>query len=150
MPKQDGSPTAAEKSAGEKAVPQHPALNGDESVEIAERSQDEDRLTATVHRKKFVVLARDWHGTDEAHRANIEATRQAMIGQGLRPTADGKYVGSEDHPDGASLVLTYEVPAKAAIVTTDEDPHAKHAHVTLDDQHAAEAGDPDPGTPEGS
>lgn len=148
MPKQDGSPTAAEKKAGEQATVQHPALDGNVSVEVAERSQDETRPTASVHRKVFVVLAADFHDEEAFHRRNIEATRQAMIGQGLHPSGDGKFVGSEEHPDGVSLCLTYEVPATPAIVATDAEPLVKHAHVTLDDQHAAEAGRPTEGTDE--
>lgn len=120
---------------------QHPTLSGSAGEEVAARSQDiTDAETSDVHRKEFVVLRRDWEGTiehDAAHLANIEAMRQAMIGQGLRPKADGKFVGSTDHPDGASLVLAYEVAATPAIVASDYD--VAHAHVTLDDQHAAEA-----------
>lgn len=137
MPKKDGSPTAAEKRAAEAAEAQHPALEGAEGVEVAQRSQDETEASADVHTKKFVVLARDFYDDESTHRANIEATRQAMMSQGLRPTGDGSYVGSEEHPDGASLILTYTVPARAAVVATEET--VAHAHVTLDDQHAAEA-----------
>lgn len=136
MPKKDGSPTAAEKRAAEAAEEQHPALEGAEGVEVAQRSQDEEKPSVEVHKKKFVVLARDYYDDEATHLANVEATRQAMIGQGLRPTADGGFVGAEKHPDGVSLVLTYEVPAKAAVVATEQ--HVAHAHVTLDDQHAAE------------
>lgn len=154
MPKKDGSPTAAEERAAEQAIPQHPALDGNVGVEVAERSQDETRLSTDVHRKDFVLLASAYgsNDKDEIHRANIEATRQAMIGQGLRPTGDGKFAGSEKHPDGKSITLTYEVPAKPTVVVTAEEPDVLHAHVTLDDQHEAEKNghtDPSDPAPEG-
>jgi hypothetical protein len=154
VPKQDGSPTAAEQKAHEQALPQHPALDGHEGIEVAERSQDETRLSTTTHRKDFVLLASAYgsNDKDEIHRANIEATRQAMIGQGLRPTGDGKFVSSEKHPDGKSITLTYEVPAKPSVVVTVEEPDVLHAHVALDDQHEAEKNghrDPSDPPPEG-
>jgi hypothetical protein len=116
-------------------------LQAKPEVEVAERSQDEPDPTATVHRKDFVVLKAAWEGdlssvdTEEKHRDNIEAARQALMHQGLRPTGDGTFTGSEDHPDGASLILHYEVPAKPAVTASDhEEPTVSHAHVTLDDQ----------------
>lgn len=139
-----GTPTATEQKVYDEAVVQHPALDGGttgEKIEIAERSQDESRPTAAAHRKVFVVLKSAWETTDRevAHLHNIEATRQYMIGQGLRPTGDGKHLSSEDHPDGKSLILTYEVPATPAIVVGAETPLVTHASVTLDDQHTREA-----------
>jgi hypothetical protein len=154
MSKSTTKKTAAKKTTAPKATAgdtlgtkvtegdeQHPALAGDPGEEVAARSQDiTDAETSDVHRKDYVVLRRDWEGTiekDDAHLANIEAMRQAMIGQGLRPTADGKFVGSAKHPDGVSLVLSYEVAATPAVIASDYE--VAHAHVTLDDQHAAEA-----------
>lgn len=138
----EGTPTAAEQKAYEQGQDQFPSLDGHASVEIAQRSQDEDNPTATVHRKTFVVLASTWGESvdhDVSHLHNIEATRQAMIHQGLRPTGDGKFVGDRKHEDGVSLYLDYEVPCTPAVIASSEDePLVAHARVTLDEQHAAE------------
>lgn len=137
--KKTATKAPAKKAVAKKPVEaevQHPALEGEEGVEIAQRSADTDAASSDAHTKKYVVLARDWHGTDDEHRRNIEAARQAMISTGLRPTGDGEYVGSEDHPDGKSLILTYSIPARAAVVAHGE---TAHAHVTLADQHEADA-----------
>lgn len=153
MPKNDGTPTAAEKKAFEAAQEQFPSTDGHEGVEVAERSQDVTKPTSSDHEKVFVLLKRDFdtatateEGADALHQANIEAARQAMIHQGLRPTADGRFVGSKDHGDGASVDLTYAIPAAAAAIATDAE--VAHAYVTLDDQRAAYDGDaqaePDP------
>lgn len=125
--------------------------------EVAARSQDiTDKKTSKVHVKDFVVLKSTWAGDrkvgdSDAHLANLEATRQGLISQGLRPTGDGKFAGEEDHPDGVSLILHYEVPAVPAHEALEAGGETvAHAHVTLDDQHAAEkaeaAGEPDPST----
>jgi hypothetical protein len=115
-------------------------LSNKPEVEVAERSQDEDSATATVHRKDFVVLKAAWSeddapvDVDKKHVDNIEATRQYLMHQGLRPTGDGKFTGSEDHPDGVSLILHYEVPVTPAIIAGQKGDKVNHAHVTLDDQ----------------
>lgn len=120
---------------------QFPSLDGEKTAEIAQRSQDETKATASVHHKDYVVLAEAWRNVEktEAHRNNIEAARQALISQGLRPTGDGKYLGSAEHPDRKSLILSYEIPVTTAVLADPtEEPLVAGAHVTLDDQHAAE------------
>lgn len=144
----DPSLTTPPDQPNPEAALQWPSL-GDEAnnlaekpeVEVAERSQDEPKPTATVHRKDYVVLKSAWEGdlstvdVEQKHRDNIEAARQALIHQGLRPTGDGKFTGQDDHPDGKSLTLHYEVPVKPAVIASDhEEPTISHAHVTLDDQ----------------
>jgi hypothetical protein len=113
--------------------------------EVAARSQDiTDADTSDAFVKDFVVPGYGWDESvdqDETHRANLEATRQYLIHQGLRPTADGSFVGATDHPDGVSVILTYSVPAvpaHEALEVTGGDLTVAHAHVTLDDQHDAE------------
>ncbi len=136
-------PSGAETPTDE----QHPSL-GDTpkpEEEVARRSQDVEKASTTVHRKDYVVLASAYELTGgdnrkEFHRANIEAARQAMMSQGLRPTADGRFVSKANHPDGKSVILHYDIPAAPAVVALDEtgEQTVTHAHVTLDDQHAAE------------
>lgn len=145
-PKSDGTElTTPPEQPNPEAALQHPSL-ADEAkpgVEVAERSADVEKASSDVHRKAFVLLraayeAQDGDARKGLHLANVEATRQAMIGQGLRPSADGKFVKSEQHPDGRSITLFYDVPAVPAVVAGEEGETVAHAHVTLDDQHAAE------------
>ena len=150
--------TASKKAAAKKAEPKTGDQLGTKVTEgdvdemsskeqVAARSQDVTETQATdTHRKDYVVLKSTWGESvehDDAHLANIEAARQAMMAQGLRPTSDGKFVGEENHPDGKSLILHYDigaVPAVSALEETGKQSVA-HAHVTLDDQHDAEAGE---------
>ena len=44
----------------------------------------------------------------------------------------------EDHPDGVSLILHYDVPVTPAIIAGEKGDAVNHAHVTLDDQKAYE------------
>jgi hypothetical protein len=145
----DPSLTTPPDQPNPEAALQWPSL-GDEAngldekpeVEVAERSQDVEAPTAKVHRKDFVVLKSAWEGdlaavdVEQKHRDNVEATRQYLIHQGLRPTGDGKFAGKEDHPDGVSLILHYDVPVTPAVIA--EGDAVVHAHVTLDDQHEHE------------
>lgn len=121
-----------------------PALDGSPEAEVAKRSQDQTETEAEAFRKDYVVLKRDWDerttvDKDATHLANIEAARQFLMSQGLRPTGDGSFVGEEDYGDGASVILHYDVPATPAVTATEET--VAHAHVTLDDQHAQEKSD---------
>jgi hypothetical protein len=106
---------------------QHPGVAGHPDVEIAERSADVHESASAVHRKVFVIprndlVTQDYSDAvhDGMHRANIDGMRQEMVLNGLRPTADGSFVGAEGHPDGASVCLTYEVAAVPAAVATPE------------------------------
>lgn len=81
--------------------------------EVAERSPDAESQ-GDKFEKDFVVVAAKWSDEDWAHEANIEATRQAAINAGVRPTAHGSFDGSEDHEDGVSLILHYSVDAVPA------------------------------------
>lgn len=124
------------------AADEFPALDGAPGVEVAERSADVTKADTLTHRKDFVLLKADYEGNDKAelHRANVEAARQYLISQGMRPTGDGKFTSSTDHPDGVSITLHYDVPVVPAVTATvaDEGVDVVHAHVTLDDQRAAE------------
>lgn len=144
--------TAKPKVKATSGDEQHPSLadQPEPNVEVAHRSQDVEKDSTPTHRKTYVLLKEQYDsnggdGADDIHLANIEAARQAMIHQGLRPTSDGKFAGSEDHPDGKSINLHYDIPAVPAVVAlglTGEQ-SVTHAHVTLDDQHAAEKAEKD-------
>lgn len=93
---------------------QHPALAGEDAVEVDERSVDGAEGTRFV--KEFVVLARQWGGSDDEHTANKAVVSNEAIQRGLHPRGDVSFDGSEDHGDGHSLVLTYSVDTVPAIV----------------------------------
>jgi hypothetical protein len=134
--------TTPPEQPNEEAALQHPAFAGEPGVEVAERSADVTKPDTTTHRKDFVLQREAFEGNDqtEIHTANIAATRQYLISQGMRPTGDGKFAGSDNLPDGLNVVLHYDVPVTPAVTATvdDEGVAVVHAHVTLDDQHAAE------------
>lgn len=124
------------------AAAEFPALEGEPGVEVSERSADQTDPDTMTHRKEFVLLAADYDNGDKAeiHRANVGATRQYLISQGMRPTGDGKFVSSKKHPDGLSVSLFYDVPVVPAVIAQEGDPEV-HDYVQVDDQHAAETGD---------
>jgi len=93
---------------------QHPALAGEDAVEVDERSPDGS--DGTRHTKEFVVLARNWGGSDNEHEANRAAVANEAIQRGLHPRGDVTFDGQEEHDDGQSLVLTYSVETIPAIV----------------------------------
>jgi hypothetical protein len=67
------------------------------------------------HVKVFVIPPGNKPASDYDHEPNIAATRQYMISQGLRPTGDVRFVGSEPFgPGGKSWALTYAVTAVPA------------------------------------
>lgn len=80
---------------------------------VADRSPDAEN-SGEKFEKDFVVVEAKWLGEDWQHEANIEATRQAAINAGVRPTEHGAFVGSDKHEDGVSLILHYEVGAELA------------------------------------
>jgi len=103
------------------------ALNKEEKAEVAARSADLDKDSATVHEKVFVLLKRDWDGMPEdrketQHIANKAAVRQYMASTGLRTDKDVEFVGEEavpsepeDMPDRKrSVGLRYRVSAYPA------------------------------------
>ncbi len=113
---------------------QKPSLVGESEVEIAKRSQDVHEAKSSEHRKVYVVQ-KNGAGPDyddDMHVRNIDAMRQEMIKQGLRPTEDGHFVGAEDHPDGQSVCLTYACACVPAAVAS---PEESVVWVTVHDQH---------------
>lgn len=74
-----------------------------------------DGTSGSVFQKDFVVQKKQFVETDEKHERNIAATRQEAINLGLRPTEHGSFVGSEDHPDGLSVIQHYEVAVQPAV-----------------------------------
>lgn len=120
--------TPAKKTGeGDPALTQFPALAGAPDVEIAERSADVHERASSEHRKVFVVQADSVYdpaaiaADDDLHKRNIDAMRQAAILQGLRPTSDGQYVGSEVQADGVSVELAYSVDVVPASIATPEE-----------------------------
>jgi hypothetical protein len=86
---------------------QFPAKAGQPDVEVDERSPDGAK--GTRHVKEFVVLGEAWTGEEYQHEANKAAVHNEAIQRGLHPRGEASFDGSEDHPDGASLTLTYSV-----------------------------------------
>lgn len=82
------------------------------------------------HVKVFVIPPGNKPGSDYDHDANIAATRQYMISQGLRPTGDVRFVGSEPFGPGLkSWALTYAVTA----VPAERFDFAAEVHVVQDE-----------------
>ena len=100
---------AAKKTTSSTRAAQFPAQEGEPSVEVDERSADGAEGTRYV--KEFVVLKSSWPSQDEddAHKANAAAVANEAIQRGLHPRGEASFDGSEDHPDGLSLTLTYSV-----------------------------------------
>ncbi len=122
------------------SLAQFPSVSDDASgVEIAERSQDVVAASSQEHIKVYVVQ-RDQAATgaveddEDMHRRNIDAMRQALINQGLRPTGDGRFVGAEDGTDAESVRVTYAIDVIPAAVA---DP-ADTFYVVEADQHASD------------
>lgn len=139
--KDDFPAVAAESTeTGRKAsrYRQHPALVGEPGVEVAERSQDTDAQSTTTHRKVFVTRKDDYTSTDtdQVHLRNMTAVRQYMVNQGIRPDASVRFIGAEDHFDGVSLNLVYEVSAVPAV--TADDIETRHTVIPNDGPTAAE------------
>lgn len=102
---------------------------------VAERSADTDELATDEHVKVFVLPPgpKPTEANGYAHEANMAATRQYMISQGLRPTGDVRHVSTKAFgPGGKSWAITYAVPAVPAerfdfqqpvtVITENEDP----------------------------
>lgn len=101
---------------------------------VAQRSADISETEADEHVKVFVLppgpKPTEANGFD--HGANMAATRQYMMSQGLRPTGDVRHVSTKPYgPGGKSWALTYAVPAVPAerfdfaevhVITENEDP----------------------------
>jgi hypothetical protein len=93
---------------------QFPAKSGAPEVEVDKRSADGSEGTRFV--KEFVVLGRDWTGEEYQHEANKAGVVNEAIQRGLHPRGDISFDGSEEHPDGVSLTLTYSVDTVPASV----------------------------------
>jgi hypothetical protein len=124
-------PTVAEltdKPGATAADLQFPSLAGKPGVEVAERTADTDRATATQYEKVFVLLKRQWETCDQEaiHEANRIAVRQFLTDNGLRTDkVDVEFVGTEEPPPGIndglperkhSIGLRYRVPALPAVL----------------------------------
>ena len=105
---------AAKKTASSARAKQHPAKAGEPEVEVDERSADGSDGMRFV--KEFVVLATQWGDSDDEHTANKAGVVNEAIQRGLHPRGDVSFGGAEDHPDGASLTLTYSVETVPASV----------------------------------
>ncbi|MEH0657736.1 hypothetical protein QA860_08315 [Streptomyces stelliscabiei] len=97
-------PTESEEQLQQK---QFPAKAGAPDVEVDKRSPDGS--SGTRHVKEFVVLGDTWTGEEYQHEANRAAVANEAIQRGLHPRGEATFDGSEDHPDGASVTLTYSV-----------------------------------------
>jgi hypothetical protein len=104
--------TGADRERLEQA--QFPAKAGAPDVEVDKRSADGSDGTRFV--KEFVVLGRDWTGEEYQHEANKAGVANEAIQRGLHPRGDISFDGSEEHPDGVSLTLTYSVDTVPASV----------------------------------
>jgi hypothetical protein len=103
--------TAAKKAA---AAKQFPAKAGEPEVEVDQRSVDGSDGARFV--KEFVVLARQWGGSDSEHTANKAGVANEAIQRGLHPRGDVRFDGAQPHDDGVSTVLTYSVDTVPASV----------------------------------
>lgn len=104
------------------SLTEFPSLHGQPAVEVAERTVDDADQGKNVHRKVFVLLAREV-GDDFDHEPNKGATLRYMLQNGLRPTGDVTFNGFENLPDGKSIALIYTVPAVPAIVAEGDPAH---------------------------
>lgn len=93
---------------------QFPAKAGAPDVEVDKRSPDGS--DGTRHVKEFVVLADAWTGEEYQHEANKAGVANEAIQRGLHPRGEATFDGSEEHPDGLSLILTYSVETVPASV----------------------------------
>lgn len=123
------------------ALAQFPSDLDAPEIEIAERSQDVTAPSSSEHIKVFVVqrdqakgLNPDFAADEDMHHRNIDAMRQALINQGMRPEGDGKFVSAEDGTDDESVRLTYSIDVIPARVA---DPSVTY-YVTEEDQHAVD------------
>jgi hypothetical protein len=105
---------ATSKNATSTRAKQFPAKAGEPEVEVDERSADGSE--GVRHVKEFVVLAREWADSDDAHEANKAAVANEAIQRGLHPRGGVSFDGAEDQPDGQSLTLTYSVETVPASV----------------------------------
>jgi hypothetical protein len=101
-------------AAKKTAAKQFPAKAGDEAAEVEQRSADGS--SGTRHVKEFVVLARQWGGSDPEHEANKAGVANEAIQRGLHPRGDVSFDGAEDHADGESVTLTYSVDTVPASI----------------------------------
>jgi hypothetical protein len=90
---------------------QHPALLGEEGMEVARRGADIVSDNTMTFTKDFVLLG---YPDGFNHEPNMIATRVEVMNAGLRPDGDVKFEGAHDHPDGESTILRYTVPVRVA------------------------------------
>ncbi|MGW5175899.1 hypothetical protein ACWERY_16245 [Streptomyces sp. NPDC004082] len=108
-PRKTSSKTSDKPAETEEQLQQRqfPAKAGAPDVEVDKRSPDGSE--GTRHEKEFVVLGDTWTGEEYQHEANKAAVTNEAIQRGLHPRGDVSFDGAEDHPDGASIVLSYSV-----------------------------------------
>lgn len=140
------------KDSGTRPIPgnrvreaQQPSLFGKPEVEVAERTTDTDKTSTGTYVKKFVTpkAAYETGDKDAVHGRNINAVRQYMLNGGLRPNAEVSFAGAEDHWDGVSVVLSYEVKATPGAVATAFD--LRHMVIPQDGPTPAERAEHDAG-----
>ncbi|MFF4552716.1 hypothetical protein [Streptomyces sp. NPDC001422] len=105
---------AVAKKATSARAKQFPAKAGEPETEVDERSADGS--DGMRHVKEFVVLARQWGDSEDEHTANKAGVANEAIQRGLHPRGEATFDGSEEHPDGLSLVLTYSVETVPASI----------------------------------
>lgn len=105
---------AAAKKTTSARTRQFPAKAGEPETEVDERTADGADGMRFV--KQFVVLARQWGDSGDEHTANKAGVVNEAIQRGLHPRGDVSFDGTEDHPDGLSLTLTYSVETVPASV----------------------------------
>lgn len=119
--------TPDEKAAAIAAQPDAPEPEVEETTEpevverrpltpgqiVARKSADVHKSSSNEHVKEFVLPPgpKPTPANGYSHEANMAATVQYMISQGMRPAGDVRHVSTKQHPNGVSWVLTYAVPA---------------------------------------
>ena len=80
---------------------------------VARKSADVHKASSNEHVKVFVLPPgpKPTPANGYSHEANMAATLQYMISQGMRPAGDVRHVSTKQHENGISWVLTYAVPA---------------------------------------
>lgn len=140
-----------DKELTDKAQLQHPANIGEEGIEVAERSQDVHTQSTTNHKKTIVIPKSAWgkpstQDVKDFHERQYTAVRQYLMNQGMRPVGAVSLASKKDHPDGASLIFTYQVQVQAAHVLPQLD-EAAHATAVQGDEGRSKSVDNQDRTP---
>lgn len=98
------------------ALRQFPSAAGEPGVEVSERQADSDETAKFVRTLVVGVTASEFEtlqNDEEFHDRQHNAVRQEAINQGLRPTGDVSYEGSET-VNAKNVKMTYSVPVEPA------------------------------------